>query len=155
MTEVLLLVPPDRQVTKAIQTALDLAAQRGAGLLAAVVIDEDASARLARRMINVGMLAEKITDQVAQTLEREHRIRGEALLREIAEHAAARAIPCRTIIASGDPAEAVRRLVVGADIVAAVVVTETRSWFERLISVGQRLRLPALDGREVILVGED
>ena len=155
MSDVLLIVPPDRQVTAAIRTALDLAAARGAGLIAAVVVDADASQRLASRMIDVGMLAEKITDQVAEAVEREHRNRGEALLRDVAEQARARGISARTFIESGDPGEVCRKLVASADVSAAVVVTETRSWLSRLLTVGQPLRLPALGGCEVILVGED
>jgi hypothetical protein len=106
-------------------------------------------------MIDIGMLAEKITDQVAETVEREHRIRAEALLRDIIEQARARGIAARTAIETGDPGEACRKLVAAADVSTAVVVTEKRSWLSRLLTVGQPLRLPALGGCEVVLVGED
>jgi nucleotide-binding universal stress UspA family protein len=154
-SSILLLVPPDRQVTGAISTALDLAAARRADLIAAIVIDADASLRLASRMIDVGLLAEKITDQVLETLAREHRIRGEALLRDIVDQAQARGITCRTAIETGDTDEVCRRFVEQDRISAAVVVTEKRSWIARLVTAGQPLRPPALGGCELVLVGED
>lgn len=155
MSDVLLLVPPDRQVARAIETALDLAAKRAAGLLAAVVIDADASLRLASRMIDVGLIPEKLTDQISETLAREHRIRAEAVLSEIAEQARARGIPCRTTIETGDPSEVCRRLVEEGKLGAAVIVTEKRSWIGRILSGGQPIRPPALGGCEVTLVDED
>lgn len=155
MSNVLLLVPPDRQVTRAIATALDLAAARGAGLVAAVVIDADASDRLSSRMIDVGLIAEKVTNQFFETLAREHRVRGEALLAEVAEQARLRGIPCRTAIETGDPGEVCGRLVETADVAAAVVVVEKRSWIARLLARGELVRPPKLGGCEVTLIEED
>ena len=155
MSDILLLVPPDRQVTRAIDTALDLASARSAGLVAAVVIAIDASDRLSDRMIDVGFLGERITDQVSETLAREHRIRGQALLAEIAGQARARAIPCRTTIETGDPGEVCRRLVETEGVAAAVVVTDKRSWLARILAGAQPLRPPNLSGCEVTLVEED
>jgi nucleotide-binding universal stress UspA family protein len=155
MSDVLLLVPPDRQITRAIQQALDLAARRGQGLLAAVVLDADATLRLAGRMIDVGLLPEKITDQVSETLAREHRMRAEMVLADVAEQARARGLPCRTTIESGDPADVCRRLVAAGGISVAVVVTEKRSWIGRVLSGAEPLQPPALGGCELVLVEED
>jgi len=155
MSNVLVLVPPDRQVTRAIAAALDLASERRAGLMAAVVIDVDASDRLSDRMTDVGFLGEKMTGQVSETLAREHRVRGEALLAEIAEQARARGIECRTSIEAGDPGEVCRHLIATADVVAAIIVAEKRSWIARILTGGQPLQPPALGGCEVTVVEED
>jgi nucleotide-binding universal stress UspA family protein len=155
MSNVLLLLPPDRQVSRAIETALDLAAQRGAGLIAALVIDADAAHRLSNHMIDEGLVAEKVTDQVAAALAREYRIRGEALLNEICEQTRARGIPCRTLMETGDPGEVCRRLVDTADVSTAILVAEKRSWIGRALSLGQPLRPVALGGCEVLVVNED
>ena len=155
MSDVLLLVPPDRQITDAIATALDLAASRRAGLIAVVVIDADASVRLASRMIDVGLLPEKVTDQFSETLAREHQIRAEALLGEIRERAEARDIACQTAIETGDPGEICRRTVASADVAIAVLVAEKRSWIGRFLARGQPLRPPDLGGCEVLVVDED
>ncbi len=155
MSDVLLLVPPDRQVTSAISTALDLAAGRGAGLIAAVVIDVDATERLSSRMIDVGLLAEKVTDQFSETLTREHHVRSEALLADIAAQAAARGIACRTLHEHGDPGEVCRRLVEEARVAVAVISVERRSWVARLLARGEPVRAPVLGGCEIVLVEED
>ena len=155
MSNVLLLVPPDRQVMRAIATALDLAVARNAGLIATVVIDADATERLSSRMIDVGLLAEKVTDQFSETLAREHHVRGDALLAEIAQQARGRAIPCRTLIETGDPGEVCRRLVATADVTAAVIVVEKRSWLARILARGEPLQTPTLGGCEITLVHED
>jgi nucleotide-binding universal stress UspA family protein len=154
VSTVLLLVPPDRQITGAIAAALNLAETRGAGLLAVAVVDTGASARLSSRMTDVGLLAEKVTDQLSETLAREHRVRGEALLREICDQAQARGVPCRTAIESGDPAEVCRRLVEGQDVTAAVLVAEKRSWLGRILARGRLFRPEGL-GCEVLVVDED
>jgi hypothetical protein len=155
MSDVLLLVPPDRQVTGVISTALDLAAERGAGLLAAVVIDADATERLSSRMIDVGLLAEKVTDQFSETLAREHRVRSEALLADIAAQAAARGIACRTLLENGDPGEVCRRLVEESRVAVAVIAVERRSWVARLLARGEPVQPPVLGGCEIVLVEED
>ena len=155
MSSVVLLVPPDRQITRAIAAALDLAAARGAELIAAVVIDADATDRLSSRMIDIGLLAEKVTDQFSETLAREHHVRGEALLAEIGEQARGRRIACRTLVESGDPGEVCRRLVETTDATAAVVVVEKRSWLARILARGEPLRAPMLGGCEVTFVDED
>jgi nucleotide-binding universal stress UspA family protein len=155
MSAVLLLVPADRQVTSAIETALDLAARREASLVAAVVVDDAAAGRLSSRMIDVGLLAEKITDQVSEALMREHQVRGQALLREIAERARARGIPCRTTLEIGDPGEICRVLAQREDCAVAVVVTEKRSWVTRIFAGGQPLEVPAFGGCAVVPVEED
>ena len=155
MSGVLLLVPPDRQVTGAISTALDLAQAHGDELLAVVVIDADASVRLAGRMIDVGLLPEKITDQLSETLAREHQVRAEALLCEIDERAAARRIRLRTGIESGDPGEVCRRLVASESVDTVILVAEKRSWLTRVLAGGEPLRPRDLGGCEVVVVDED
>jgi nucleotide-binding universal stress UspA family protein len=155
MSTVLLLLPPDRQVTRAIATALDVAAERGAKLIAVVVIDDDASLRLATRMIDVGLLAEKLTDQVSEAMEREHRIRGDALLTEVADQARTRGIACERRLEHGDMDEVCRLLVEATGASAAVLVAEKRSWLARMLTGGEPLRPAALGGCELIIVDED
>jgi nucleotide-binding universal stress UspA family protein len=155
MSNVVLMLPADRQVSRAIATALDLAEQRKAGLIAALVIDADAAQRFSSQMIDRGLVAEKVTDQLSEALAREHRIRGEALLHEICEETRARGIPCRTMLETGDPGQICRRLVETDDVAAVVLVTEKRSWLGRALGLGQPLRPSALGGCEVLVVPED
>lgn len=152
---VLLLMPPDRQVTGAIAKALDLAAERDARLVAAVVVDEDAGERLSSRIADRGVLGDGVTDRIAEAVEREHRIRAEALLREVADQARTRGLTCTTLVETGDPSAVCRRLVATERASVAVVVVERRSWLARMLSGGQPLEPVQLGGSEVVLVDED
>jgi nucleotide-binding universal stress UspA family protein len=156
MSNVLLMLPPDRQVGRAIATALDLAQQRSAGLIAALVIDTDAAHRLSHQMMDKGLVAEGVTEDLLDALEREHRIRGEAILHGICEQTTARGIPCRTLLETGDPGAVCRRLVEAGDVTAVVLVPEKRSWLGRALGLGgQALRPEGLGGCEVFVVPED
>lgn len=155
MNNVLLMLPPDRQVTRAIETALDLAEKRQAGLIAALVIDADAAHRSSNQMIDEGLVSEKVAGQVSEAMTREHRIRGQALLNEICQETRARGIECRTFIETGDPGAVCRRLVDTENVGAAILVAEKRSWLGRALGLGQALQPAALGNCEVIVVNED
>ena len=155
MSNVLLMLPPDRQVSRAIETALDLAEKRSAGVIAALVIDDDAAHRSSHQMVDEGLVAEKVAETVSEALAREHRIRGEAVLNEICEQTRARGIECRTLLEIGDPGAVCRRLVDTEDISAAVLVAEKRSWLGRALGLGQALSPAVLGSCEVIVVNED
>jgi nucleotide-binding universal stress UspA family protein len=155
MSNVLLLLPPDRQVSRAIATALDLAEERKAGLIAALVIDTDAAHRFSNRMIDKGLVSEGVTDHMLEAVGREHRIRGEALLNEICEETTARGITCRTMLETGDPGEVCQRLIATADVTTVVLVPEKRSWLGRALGLGQPLRPATVGTCEVLVVPED
>jgi hypothetical protein len=155
MSKALLLVPADRQVTGAIAKALAVATERRLDLVAAVVVDTGDADRLSARMMDVGVLGEKISDQVSAALTREHRLRGEAVLAEVAEQAQARGVRCETRLEIGDPGDVCRRLVESEDVRVAVLVVEKRSWIGRVLTRAQPLRPPVLGGCEVVLVDED
>jgi nucleotide-binding universal stress UspA family protein len=155
VSSILLLLPPDRQVSGAIAAALDLAAKRRADLIAVVVIDDDASDRLSSHLIDIGLIADKVTDQVTETLGREYHIRAEALLQEVADQARTRGIACRTSIEEGDANDVCRRLIATADVSAVVLVAEKRSLLARILARDEPLHPPDLGGCEVIVVDED
>ena len=148
MANVLLLTPPNREPQAAARDAIAAARSQAGRLVVAVVLDPEVVERLSTRLEEVGLMGERVSDTVRDTLLREYRARAETLAQEIAEQAHREGVLTESVIAEGDPSETCSRLVRQHDVALAILVAERRSWLTRLLS-GSAARVPELPGCEV------
>ena len=155
MPNVLLVIPADKEPQRAGTAAIELARQRGGGLVAVVVIDPTAPSHAASTLTDVGFMGEEVSDQVTETIVREHRARAAALLHALAERAKKEGVAVTPILEEGDVGEICRRVIRTHQIGIAVLVAEKRSWLTRFLSRSAAVQLPALSGCEVRVMEED
>jgi nucleotide-binding universal stress UspA family protein len=152
---VLILIPPGRQPRQAMRAAVDLARERGSALIALVVIDPDAAARVTSRFSEVGFMSEHTENQVSTTILRELRAQAEASLRTLAEHATKDGVAVTPLLEEGDTEDICRRVIRTHQIGVAVLVAEKRSWLTRFLARSAAVNLPTLAGCEVRVMEED
>ena len=155
MRNVLLVIPAGKEPQEAIGTAVELARQRGATLVAVVVLDADLPSQVANRLTEVGFMGEQIGKQVRDAIAHEYHGRATALLQALAERANKEGVPVIPLIEQGDTGEICSRIIRTHQIGTAVLVAEKRSWLTRFLSHSAAVKLPALAGCEVRVMEED
>jgi nucleotide-binding universal stress UspA family protein len=153
-SNVLLLVPADREPQAAAAEAIAAAKQRGGRLIAVIALDPELVERVSATLSNFGFMGEKVSDEVGDTLLREYRTRAEAAGQAIVAQAKAAGVEVEARYEEGDPGEICRRLIPALDVGLAVLLAERRSWLARLLA-REPLRIPALAGCQVRVVEED
>jgi nucleotide-binding universal stress UspA family protein len=153
-SNVLLLVPPDRESQAAVEEAIACTKQHGGRLIVVVALDPEAIERVSVTLTNIGFMGEKVSDQVGESLLREYRTRAECLATAIARQAEQSGVPSEAIFEEGDPSEICRRLIPRHDVGVAILVAERRSWLARLLA-RDTVRVPALAGCEVRVIEDD
>jgi len=155
MSNVLIVIPAGSEPQQAMRTAVDLAKQRAGALVALVVLDADVPRRVASRLTEVGFMAERIGQEVSDTLLHEYRERAELLLRGLAEQAMKEGVVVTPLIEQGDTGDICGRVIRTYQIGTAVLVAEKRSWLTRFLSHSAAVQLPALAGCDVRVMEED
>ncbi|OFV90184.1 MAG: hypothetical protein A3J75_00495 [Acidobacteria bacterium RBG_16_68_9] len=149
----LLLTPPNRDPQAAAREAIAMAKSRGGELVIAVVLDPEVIERLSTRLDEVGLMGERVSDTVRNTLAREYRSRADTLAAHIVEEAQREGVLSEVVIEEGDPSAICSRLVRKHQITLAILVAERRSWLTRLLS-GSAARVPELPGCEIRVMAE-
>ncbi len=155
MQNVLIVIPAGTESQQAIRTAIDLATEKGAELVALVVIPPEVANRVTSTLSEAGFLGEEVGSQVGEAIEHEHRVRADALLRAIAEQARHAGVALTPLIELGDTGEICTRVIRSHQIGTAVLVAERQSWLTRFLSRTAAVKLPTLAGCEVRVVEED
>jgi nucleotide-binding universal stress UspA family protein len=153
-SNVLLLVPADREPQGAAGEAIAAAKERGGRLFAVVVVDPELVERVSATLSNFGFMGEKVSDEVGETLLREYRNRAEATGAAIVEQARAQGVEAEARYEEGDPGEICQRLIPPLGIGLAVLLAERRSWLARLLA-RDAVRIPALAGCQVRVIEDD
>jgi nucleotide-binding universal stress UspA family protein len=153
-SNVLLLVPADRDPQTAAAEAIAAAKQRGGRLIAVVAVDPDLVERVEATLSNFGFMGEKVSDEVGETLLREIRARAEATGAEIVAQAKAAGVEAEARYEDGDPGEICQRLIPALGVGFAVLLAERRSWLARLLA-RDAVRIPALAGCQVRVIEDD
>jgi hypothetical protein len=154
VANVLLVVPPGIRPRAARDHALDAAARAGGALVGLVLLDPAETARIAATL-DSAFMGERVSDRVVEILAREQRSQGEAVLGEIAAHAAARGVPFVPLIEAGDADEVCARVIRTQHIAEAVLVVEKRSWLSRILSRSAAVKLPAMANCALTVMEED
>ena len=154
MSNVLLVIPAAKESEVALRTAIELAQERRATLVALVVLDADLPGRVATTLTEVGFMGEQLGDQVRAAIVHEDRAGAEALLHVLSERARKEGVTVTPLIEQGDTGEICSRVIRAYQIGIAVLVAERRSWLTRFLSRGA-VKLPALLGCEVRIVEDD
>ena len=155
MQNVLLVIPADKEPQRASAAAIELARQRGASLVAVVVVDPNLSTYAASTLTDLGFMGEEVGEQVSGAIVREYRARAAALLHGLAERAKKEGVAVTPLIEQGDIGEICSRVIRAHQIGIAVLVAEKRSWLTRFLSHSAAVQLPALSGCEVRVMEED
>lgn len=132
MTNVMLVVPLDREIPNTTGFAI-ARAKAGAGqLIAAVMASHQEANRLATALTNSALVGERVSDSVASTVERERRLLAQAVGQQIAIEAAKSGVMTTIAIESGDPREACERLMETHNAQMIVFPAARRSWAARV-----------------------
>lgn len=149
MKNVLLVTSPIADAPNAVAYALRRAKEVGGQLLGLVVLDPDLTQRVAKTLDTVGLVGERVSDNVVAAVAREQQAHAETLLNQIAEHAKREGVAFTALIEKGDPTSICRRIIETHDVQCAVLVAEKQSWLTRLLSGVAAVKLPAGAGCEV------
>ena len=155
MQNVLVVIPGGTEPQHAIAAAIELARQRGAKLVALVVVDPHAPSYAASTLTDLAFMGEEVGEQVSDAIVRECRTRSEALLHALVERAKKEGVAVTPLIEQGDIGEICSRIIGTYAIGTTVLVAEKRSWLTRFLSRSTAVQLPALSGCEVRVMEED
>jgi hypothetical protein len=152
MKNVLLVVAPGVDAPAAVAEALARARAAGGTLVALAVVDPEAHARVASALTDQAFVGERVSENLMEALEREHRGLAEEQVRLVRDEAERQGVACVALVEEGDPSEVSRRVAAAHEVGTAVLVAEKRSWAARFLSRRAPAKVPHLPGCQVVVV---
>ena len=127
----MLVLSPTRHIPRSIDLALSMVQDTKRPLLAVFVIDTKVADAISSRIVDIGFLGDKVSDQLEAAILKEYEGRGRRELAEVKDRAQELGVECETMMSRGDFVEECLRIAREREAQSMVVSRAERSNLSR------------------------